>query len=230
MNQFIACFDLDDTLYPERHFQLSGFNEVAHYVARMTGLGAEEIFKELVRFSRSNPGNVFDKLLEGRPWQISVRDLVQTYRNHQPRIELWNGMRSLLQHLEQHGGLLALITDGPMEQQSHKIDALGLGKMFGRVEINDGTAGRPVKPNTASFQRIQAGQSVPAFYVADNAAKDFLGAKMLGWSTFQLVMPGQVHGDKAAIAGGEPEVVCRGLANLWAELDNWISKKSFGQV
>jgi putative hydrolase of the HAD superfamily len=84
----IVC-DLDDTLFAERDYALSGFDAVDRHlreVHRVEGFGreAKALFEAGVR------GTIFDRALErlGHPAETAlVGELVGIYRAHPPRLE-----------------------------------------------------------------------------------------------------------------------------------------------
>ena len=60
-----VVFDLDDTLYAERDYVLSGMGAVAAWVEAELGSGADEAFAELVAlFDQGVRGRVFDLWLQ----------------------------------------------------------------------------------------------------------------------------------------------------------------------
>src|SRR5690606_36032131 len=80
-------FDLDDTLYSERSFVLSGFRAVAAHIAEQVSLPSEDVYQQLEKLFRQGVrGNTFDLWLSEQQLadQIAVHDLVEVYRNHTP--------------------------------------------------------------------------------------------------------------------------------------------------
>jgi len=68
------------------------------------------------------------------------------------------------------------------------------------------------KPSPAGFERVRELLGVPheaCAYVGDNPVKDFIAPNKLGWLSIQYVHPGQVHGEKPAAEGGEPQTIVR---------------------
>ena len=63
-------FDLDDTLYPERAYVLSGFRAVAAWAAGELGLPVTQGFAELRRlFDDGVRGDTFNRWLESHGFQ-----------------------------------------------------------------------------------------------------------------------------------------------------------------
>ncbi|MGH2791300.1 MAG: HAD family hydrolase [Actinomycetota bacterium] len=181
-----VVFDLDDTLFPERDFVLSGFRAVAHWAEPRLGVPAERGFGELTALFESGVrGDTFARWLKGHgggdPSLESV--MVEVYRSHQPRLSPRPGAPELLRRLKERY-LLGLVTDGPVPVQRAKLEALGLRERFDAVVFSDELGGGATrKPNPLPFNTVLDLLGAPggrAVYVADNPAKDFLGARRAG--------------------------------------------------
>lgn len=89
-----VIFDLDDTLYLEKDFVVSGFRAAAQCLARRLHLDAEELLSQMLQILGTNGrGRVFDTLLaqlkiDSTPW---LPMLLQAYRSHHPTISLFPG-------------------------------------------------------------------------------------------------------------------------------------------
>lgn len=86
-----VVFDLDDTLFPERDYVLSGFRAVGAWVAEVCFVnGFSETAAQL--FAEGCRGRIFDEALIAlglRPDQLLIDSLVTCYRNHSPDICLF---------------------------------------------------------------------------------------------------------------------------------------------
>lgn len=187
-----VVFDLDDTLYPERAFVLSGFSAVAAWLAQQEV--ADNSTVELAALYESGVrGDTFNRWLASRglPTDLAPQ-MVQVYREHQPAIQPFPGVPGLLARLRRRGRL-GLVSDGYLAVQQRKLDALGLASYFDVVVFSD-TWGRSAwKPSAKPFAEALAQLDVAAeqaVYVADNASKDFLGARQLGMGAIWLRRPG----------------------------------------
>lgn len=193
-------FDLDDTLYAERDYVESGFMAVSAHVAEAHG--DEGFFaRAWARFERGDRGDVFDRVLAdmGLPAdEDRVLELVRVYREHRPRIALLDDGRWAL---DRFGAThrLALITDGWLDVQRGKVDALGIADRFERLVFSDALGGRERwKPHPAPYEDVMGGLGVDGsacLYVGDNPRKDFVTARRLGWRTIQVRRPGAVHAE-----------------------------------
>lgn len=183
-------FDLDDTLYPERDYVLSGFRAVAAWASHHLGLPAEQGFSELRSlFERGVRGDTFDRWLGAHGLApYLAKQLVSVYREHQPVLVPFAGVADLLDALgEKHS--LGLLTDGYLAVQRRKLAALDLAHHFDAAVFSDELGREAWKPSPEPYREIldRLGMaSSEAVYVADNPLKDFLGARRVGMSTVRF--------------------------------------------
>src|SRR6267143_468241 len=116
-----VIFDLDDTLYPERSYVLSGFRAVARWIETQTGARAAEVYQSLHGLCcQGVRGNTFDRWLAMQGLSPDLaHEMVDVYRAHRPEIDLFPGVRRTLQRL-QPAARLGLLTDGYREVQQAK--------------------------------------------------------------------------------------------------------------
>jgi len=208
-----VVFDLDDTLFPERDFVLSGYRRVARHLAGGESKRAEELADFLWKgFLAGQAGKAFDALNEHFALALSagqIAELVKIYREHQPDIEPYGGIPHMLGMLHE-GHRLGLLSDGYLPTQRLKLQALELGRFFDAVVFTEELGRSAWKPSTRGFELI-AGQlhADPhrCAYVADNPAKDFVAANRLGWRAIQYLRPGQLYASAPPAEPGRPTVV-----------------------
>lgn len=181
MNAVVA-FDLDDTLYPEYDFVVSGYRAVAELLPQNDRQRAFEVMSQ----AYDDGVNPFDALVAATRCTVSIADMVAAYRYHKPTLRLEPTVRMALQRLADAGVGLALITDGRTATQRNKIEALGLDGFFGnQVYISE--AEGVDKTSMQSFERVMAMFPAERYaYVGDNPAKDFAAPNRLGWLTVCL--------------------------------------------
>lgn len=205
-----VVLDLDDTLFLERDYALSGFAAVGAYVDATYGrTGFGEASAAL--FSSGARGDTFNRALAaiGLPEEPdTVRELVAVYRRHAPAIALTPDAARLLSRLRGH--YVGVVTDGPLESQYAKARAVGAPRWASSV-IYTATLGPGYgKPHPRAFAMHQtaAGRSGAAcVYIADNPAKDFEGPKSLGWRTVRICRPESLHADVPSGALADLEIV-----------------------
>jgi putative hydrolase of the HAD superfamily len=188
-----AAFDLDDTLFLERAYVLSGFAAVANHVAASYAIEPKEIVKELLDVEGAGAqGRVFDTWLQSRDelrGHLTVQVLVYVYRSHRPNISLFPGVLDMLESLRRAGCRLAIVSDGPLQSQSAKVEALGLERLMDRIVLTDAWGFAFWKPHHRPFEELESDWSFSTSelaYVGDNPSKDFAGPKSRGWLTIRL--------------------------------------------
>ena len=217
--------DLDDTLYPEPEYVRSGFAAVAAAAGASARERAELADWLLRAFDSGVRGDTFDRMLERFPHladRVTVADLVQVYRRHEPAIGLSGEVAATLARLTAAGIRLGIVTDGPVAMQAAKIRALGLEHSCSPIILTD-TLGKALgKPHTAAFEAMAAqwGLRVDQLaYVGDNPRKDFAGPRRLGWVTVRLRRAGQLHVDAEPESQEfAPDVEVQGLGELSGRL------------
>jgi putative hydrolase of the HAD superfamily len=197
MKTHTIVFDLDDTLYLERDYVLSGFAAVHDWLVKehqwdgfidhATGL-----------FQAGHRGRIFNEALADSPLPDDsdlVARMIAIYRDHIPKISLlaeadltlaWAG-RSFR---------TAIVSDGFLGVQQRKIDALGLEARVPLIVLTDAFGRTFWKPNPKAFQTVMQampGEAAGYVYVADNPRKDFLGPRGLGWRTVRIRRLGGEH-------------------------------------
>lgn len=192
----VVVFDLDDTLYKEADFVLSGFRAVLVTL----GLGQDsDALEQLVAWQRDGQP-VFDRLAEQVGGAAQAADLLAIYRHHLPKIALAAGASSLLDAVSEVEAALALVTDGRSVTQRNKIAALGLEGRFGCVIISEEVG--YTKPDHAGFIIVERAfpEASDFTYIADNPRKDFIAPNALGWRTIQLDDDGRnIHGQRVPV-------------------------------
>ena len=216
-------FDLDDTLYPELSFVESGFRAVARHADKHWDVSAHACFGQLCELHQNGiRGNTFDKWLQmqGLPAE-SVPQLVDVYRSHAPQINLFPGMHELLLELsEDHK--IGLISDGLLDVQTRKFDALNVKPFFASVVFSDRLGRDYWKPNARPYLYSLQGLGAAAdraVYVGDNPAKDFITARALGMQTVQIRHDMGIYRDIAPpTIDHQPHVIVSKIDELWGVL------------
>jgi putative hydrolase of the HAD superfamily len=186
-----VVFDLDDTLYPERAYVLSGFRAVSIWAERTMHVPAERCRAQLRRlFDGGIRGGTFDAWLEHHGFAVSdlVPEMVRVYREHQPEIAPFPGGRLLLERLAGRHRL-GLVSDGFASVQQRKLTALKLTEHFDAVVLTEELGPGLSKPSAIPFHAVLKRLGVSAedaVYVADNPTKDFIGARIVGMATVRM--------------------------------------------
>jgi putative hydrolase of the HAD superfamily len=222
----ILVFDLDDTLYAERQFALSGFRAAERWACAELGLPAG-LAEEMTRLlDQGHLGRLFGmalaaRLPDHRPEHLEA--LVAAYRDHEPELSLFADAQWALEHFQPLGPL-ALITDGTASVQARKVAALGIAPFFQQTVLTGSLGGRAFhKPHPQSYQMVEealASAGDRLIYVGDNPSKDFIVPNARGWVSVMVERPGAqvIHGGATVAVGGAPRHTIASLADLPAVL------------
>jgi putative hydrolase of the HAD superfamily len=215
----ILIFDLDDTLYPELSYVLSGFTAVAESLSQRFGWSVESNM-QLMQATLANEGRgaVFDRLLEhhGVGGKALVRSCVDIYRHHVPSLQLYPESAELLPQLRQP---LYVVTDGHKLVQQRKVEALRIDRWIKKSYITHRYGIARAKPNIHCFQLIRERERCQwsdLVYVGDNPAKDFVNLNPLGARTVRVLTGG--HKDVVARPGYDAQHTISDLSHLQSVL------------
>lgn len=177
-------FDLDDTLMYEVDYLKSAYREIASIVDNKI---QEKLYEEM--FSKYKRGeNVFE-FLNNQYSKFEIKDLLEIYRNHFPKIYLNDNAEELLLNLKSRGYKIGLITDGRAVTQRNKLKALGIEATFDKIIVSEEFGfTKPDQRNYCVF--IEEGID-DYYYIADNPKKDFVTPNKLGWVSICLLDNGQ---------------------------------------
>ncbi|MBU2930117.1 HAD family hydrolase [Winogradskyella psychrotolerans] len=180
----VVVFDLDDTLYNELDFLKSAYRSIAEFLDLDNW---KPLYSKMFSLYRCKI-NVFKTLAESHNIELSV--LVDLYRNHQPEIQLFEGVLDIFEAIKSKGGYIAIITDGRSKTQRAKLKSLGILNYLDFIVISE-ESGKE-KPDSANFKAIeQALSGVQYYYIADNLKKDFIAPNTLGWKSVALIDNGK---------------------------------------
>lgn len=193
----IVVFDLDDTLYKERDYAISGFKAVASLFSDNPFSQMKEAF-----LKGENPMDAALNFSCDSPLP-KIETMLSTYRTHTPEISLPADVREMLTTLRDKGIPMGLITDGRSVSQRNKIKALGLEEFFSQEMIFISEETGAEKSSPASFREIVRmwPEASKFYYIGDNPAKDFLIPNLMGWESIQIL-----HNHEINIHSATPDV------------------------
>ncbi len=204
-------FDVDDTLYN----QITPFLEAYQTVGldKMYDINTEELFIRSRAYSEEVFGQVSKGLMsveESGVYRIQKAFLdeginlaagkalavQQQYAKYQKQIKLSDTLHEILVYLKEHNSLIGVITNGPLEHQQSKVNALKLIQYMpkenifisGRYGIN--------KPDKRLFEICENQldiQKENTYYIGDSYENDVLGANGAGWKSIYLNRRGYQH-------------------------------------
>jgi putative hydrolase of the HAD superfamily len=220
-------FDLDDTLYHERLYNVSGFRAVGAHLRSTAGV---ERFAEtcVELFERGVRSDMFEHAAATLGVRVDVAELVQVYRGHRPELTLFPDARNALERTRGRYPL-GLLTDGYAGVQRIKVAALGIEPFFESLVYSDDLGRSGWKPSPEPYLRTMRnleGRADRFLYVGDNPTKDFVTAKRLGWRTMEVRRPEQSGRPVSWTREFEADVTVRSLRDVeWESLDEWWLRK-----
>ncbi len=213
----VFCFDLDDTLIAESEYVESGLRAAGDLLDREElGRESAEWMVGVWRCSRSP--DIFQQVLArvGADPEIWLPRLKAVYREHRPKLGPRPGVLDVLSAIASRGDRLALISDGHLDAQRRKWNALAFPFRFDPVVFTDERGRAYWKPNPWAYERVMGVHpDARAFvYVGDNPAKDFIAPNRLGWTTVQLVDPGNLCRSGSPSEGAAARYTIRDFSRL----------------
>ena len=225
MSELVLVFDLDDTLYPERQFALSGFAAAERWAA--AELGIEGLAAAMTRLlDDGHLGQLFAMALaEKLPGHRSehLAGLLEAYRGHEPELALFEDAAWALARFA-GAAKLGLISDGTHRMQAKKVAALGIGAHFQSIVFTDALGGRAFsKPHPKGYELVEQALGAAGcrlVYIGDNPAKDFIVPNARGWTSVMVHRPGhrRIHAAARTADGGAPHHTIASLTELPAAL------------
>ncbi|NNC48679.1 MAG: HAD family hydrolase [Sphingomonas sp.] len=194
----VIVFDLDDTLYPEADYVLSGVRAVAKIIADQHG---HALGDELLAAARAGDDwlALACELSELPP--SAKESLLWAYRLHEPDIALTERAAQAIATLKDEGRVMAIITDGRSVTQRLKINALGISDIPAYISEEYGAA----KPDPSRFEVVMEEWPDRSYaYIGDNPAKDFIAPKALGWTTIGVRRANSLYADADAPDDAQP--------------------------
>ena len=187
----LILFDLDDTLYNYNEYVKSGFKAVTSYAVEKYGINPDDFYAFLnILHKKYKEKEIFSHVINYFSLDPStIIEFISVFRTHKPNINLFKGYREILENLKTTYKL-ALLTDGDVEVQNKKIDALRIRKIFNKIFFTEKFPSNKQKPSPFCFTIIADVFKVrpnEIVYIADNPFLDFIGAKKAGVYTLRVL-------------------------------------------
>ena len=214
----LVVFDLDDTLYDEMDYIISGYKFIAKYLESKYNIS--DAFSTFIEaFQNGNRHRVFNYILEKFEVQYDdriIKTLVNKYRNHYPDIKSSRKIINILELIKiKHK--LAIISDGYLDAQKLKITALDIKNYFDKIYLTDELGQKYWKPSLYYFEKCQQNfnlQSNQIVYIGDNWKKDFYPGNTLGWKTIGILSNTQIHNDIDVAKEYKPQIIINDLNEI----------------
>jgi len=177
--QTVIVFDLDDTLYNEMDYLRSAYISIAKNLDQENW---RFLFSKMFSLFRSKE-DVFEFV--SKKYGFEKSELIATYRNHKPELQLFDGVISVINRIKEKSGKIGIITDGRKTTQRVKLDALGITSLVDKIIISEEVGSE--KPEERNYLLIEeAFPNHSYLYMADNLRKDFISPNKLGWNSIGL--------------------------------------------
>ena len=185
----IIVFDLDEVLYDEKTYVISGFRAVSEFLEKDEAIPKKIIFEYLKRRLKNGRERIFNDLLDNfRIYsQKNLEKCISVYRTHTPKIKLYSDAKDCLKRLKNYP--LYIVTDGNKIVQKNKIKALNLENHVKNTILTSNYGLENSKPSTFCFQKIcdmEKTSPTNLVYIGDDPHKDFVGLKREGFKTIRL--------------------------------------------
>lgn len=185
----IIVFDLDEVLYDEKTYVISGFRAVSEFLEKDEAIPKKIIFEYLKRRLKNGRERIFNDLLDNfRIYsQKNLEKCISVYRTHTPKIKLYSDAKDCLKRLKNYP--LYIVTDGNKIVQKNKIKALNLENHVKKTILTSNYGLENSKPSTFCFQKIcdmEKTSPTNLVYIGDDPHKDFVGLKREGFKTIRL--------------------------------------------
>lgn len=182
LSNWVIVFDLDDTLYKEIDYVMSGRKYILQLIEDVLGRPAHKNYDAIL----SSPVSidVLGEICSGLSLPSSIKDsILWAYRLHMPQINLEKKVENALKNLLLSVKAVAVLTDGRSITQRLKLKSLGLGHL--PCYISEEWMSE--KPEIKRFVAIEEQWPNSRYvYVGDNILKDFIAPNSLGWLTLGL--------------------------------------------
>ena len=176
LNEFVIVFDLDDTLYAEEDYVISGIRFLEEFLSNNYEFPKKGFLLEAYLNGEKDFLDLATKKLK-LPEEIKV-SLLWLYRLHTPNIELFSDMKGVLDSLLQMNSNVSILTDGRSVTQRLKVKSLGINNL--PIYISEEYISE--KPNKKRFLQIQKDYPNKKYvYIADNPVKDFKAPLEMDW-------------------------------------------------
>ena len=187
-----VLFDLDDTLFDQRHWLDGAWDAVARRAVELCGgvaWGLADALRAVSADGGSAQGGIIDRAVASCGLEVAIAPLVDAFRTHEPdRLEPYPGVRAGLPRLAATMPI-GIVTDGDCGIQQGKLAALGLGDCLSAVVLSDSLGRAHRKPDPAPFRAALdalGADPVEVVFVGDNPLKDVAGAAALGMTTIRV--------------------------------------------
>ncbi len=173
MIKLIIC-DLDDTIFPEYDYVISGYREIAKKYNEKVGINTNSIFNQLKASFDADIENPFNAFIEKNNLNLNeINAMINIYRYHKPQLTLYKDIEDFLKKIKSMDIIITILTDGEEKRQLTKIDALGIIDYFDYIKVSEE---KFFKPHPHGYEEIlnrYQFKNREILCIGDNPNKDF---------------------------------------------------------
>ena len=178
-SDYSIVFDLDDTIFYEKKYVLSGFMEIDKHLESRYGLKKTAL--KLTNYLEKKEKDPFQRLCQELNLNIKKK-LIALMRESIPDIKTRPGIIQFIKKLKSKNFEIGIITNGRSITQRNKIQALGIQNYIDILLISDEVG--LAKPQLEIFEKYELQSNKKKFlYIGNNPDLDINPAKTLGWQT-----------------------------------------------
>ncbi len=184
-------FDLDDTIYSQKHYDTPALKLVSRYLSKVVDINSKKIFSEIRKLKKLKRGKhpllVFNRYLKN--FKISSKEKRKFINKSVNLFQSFScknlnkvpSLKTLIKNLSKEKDLF-LVTNGHVFRQKRKIKYLGINNYFNKIFILDGVR-KKIKPSIKNVNYLvnflKKKHKKKAVYVGDNKKSDKLFAENL---------------------------------------------------
>ncbi|MCR4743615.1 MAG: HAD-IA family hydrolase [Lachnospiraceae bacterium] len=220
MNLKAVIFDLDDTLYPEKSYCLSGYRAVSKYLSEKGISSEDENFRLLKDLFEEDAKMVFNRFFDSKNLRYDkddIKELIRVYREHEPEIEFFPDVLPTIEKLKKLGMRLGILSDGYAAAQRQKVKALNCEAYFEKIVLTDEIGKDAWKPSPRGFEIFMSEFSLSGnemLYIGDNPTKDFFVKKTAGLTTARIIRKNGVYVDAEYLENLHEDYTLESLSDI----------------
>ena len=175
--EYCIFIDLDDTLYNEIDYVISGYREIAEYIENNQKIKIRNFpkKKDILNYKKTH----LQRFLKNNQLKgLSIKFFINILRNHKPKLSLSKKNLNKLILIKKHFKNLILITNGRKITQRNKIKSLKINNFFKKIIISDEIGVK--KPNKLIYKKIlDQYRNANKVFIGDNLYIDLITPIML---------------------------------------------------
>lgn len=214
-----VIFDMDDTLYAERSYLISGFERIGKYLKAEYNIeGGGDRLLELFDKEKENVyGRYLEEVNRADDFQL-LGKMVELYRTNKPdKLDFYPDVEPLFSYLRDNNIRIGIITDGRIDGQRNKVEALNLEEFADKIMLTESLGESYRKPHPKSFELMAESFGIKyeeMLYVGDNPVKDFAISRNYPIITVEIIRSLKIHNNKDYLNGILPRYKINSLSEI----------------